>query len=49
MDRTSKQFEGELADLRAGFLAMGSLVERQFNNALLAIETGDQSLVESVL
>jgi phosphate transport system protein len=49
MDRTSKQFDGELAGLRTGFLAMGTLVERQFNNALLAIETGDQSLVEAVL
>jgi phosphate transport system protein len=49
MDRTSKQYEIELADLRAGFLAMGSLVEAQFSNALLAIETGDQLLVNSVI
>jgi phosphate transport system protein len=49
MDRTSKQFEVELAGLRAGFLAMGSLVEGQFSNALLAIETGDQSLVNLVI
>jgi phosphate transport system protein len=49
MDRTSKQFEVELAGLRAGFLAMGSLVEGQFSNALLAIETGDLSLVNLVI
>ncbi len=49
MDRTSKQFDVELADLKAGFLAMGSMVENQLASALSAIETGDQALVEAVI
>jgi phosphate transport system protein len=49
MDRTSKQFDADLAELKAGFLAMGELVEKQLADALLAIETGDESLVKLVL
>jgi phosphate transport system protein len=49
MDRTSKQFDAELAELKAGFLLMGELVETQFADALRAIETGDNALVELVL
>lgn len=49
MEHTSKQFEIELEDLRSGLLAMGGLVEAQFERALEAIATGDEELVEVVL
>ena len=49
MEHTSKQFEIELEDLRSGLLAMGGLVEAQFERALEAIASGDEELVEVVL
>ena len=49
MEHTSKQFEIELEDLRSGLLAMGGLVEAQFERALQAIASGDEELVDVVL
>ncbi len=49
MEHTSKQFELELEDLRSGLLAMGGLVESQFERALEAIASGEEELVEVVI
>jgi phosphate transport system protein len=49
MEHTSKQFEIELEELRSGLLAMGGLVEAQFERALEAIASADEELVEVVL
>ncbi len=49
MEHTSKDFERELDELRTRLLAMGGLIESQFERALEAVETSDSELVAAVV
>jgi len=45
----SQRYNAELEDLRTRVLAMGGLVERQLEDALQAISTGDSDLARKVI
>jgi phosphate transport system protein len=49
MEHTSKQFELELEDLRSALLAMGGIVEAQFDRALQAIASADVEIINAVV
>lgn len=45
---TSQQFNAELEEIKSHLLEMGGHVERQINNAILALEKGDSDLAQAV-
>ncbi len=49
MEHSSKQYEHELEALRNSVLAMGGLVEAQFQRALEAVDSGDAELIAAVV
>jgi phosphate transport system protein len=48
MEHTSKQYDAELHDLRAGLLEMGALVNVQLQRALELVLSGDKNLLATV-
>jgi phosphate transport system protein len=48
MEHTSKQYDAELHDLRAGLLEMGALVTVQLQRALELVLSGDKNLLATV-
>lgn len=48
-DHSSKQYDADLETIRSKVLAMGGMVERQFQDAIAAFRTGDVELAKRVM
>ncbi len=48
-DHSSRQYDADLETIRSSVLAMGGIVERQFQDAITAFRTGDVELATRVM